>query len=159
MSTATTTNPLERLAAVHPHHVTRIAQEAAALTPGTVLRANRGEFYCGFVAGDVVVVTSNDGLGYTLQDATNPGAHLRLSSVDDVTTMPVVDWTYEQIKAGQAAAERHAVDLLERAYVSANRMAGAPGTDQAALDTLHEARRIRQYAFALSVYATYVRGF
>lgn len=150
------------LSEAHPHHVTLIESCTGMSLPGTLVRLvdgwDAGTFYTGLRDGDRALVTS---MGYgtdsrTLARVDDNGARLA-SQIDRSVPVLEGDWTVEEIRAGQRAAQRYAQELLERAYTSANRLLGAPGTDTAAVSALRDAKTARDFAFALGIWAEYER--
>ena len=158
-----TATGFQALAAVHPHHAALIREHTDARRVGTVVRINapRGGtegFYSGLLDGDLATITSATEAtgGVSVQHIGGDTPHLSVRPDDTRVAFDVVDpadWTRDQALAAQRTAERGATAMLERAYTSANRLLGAPATDQAALEALREAHALRGYAFACGVLA------
>lgn len=154
----TATSALDRLTAAHHHHVLRLMEHTETLHPGTPARliacADPNTFFTGIRRGDVVVVT---GRGASVTRVEGNSAHLGVYDPNgSLRPLPLSEWTREHAQAAAREAERAADEALERAYCSANRLLGAPGSDDAALASLRVAKARRDFAFAAKVYADYL---
>lgn len=155
------------LGQVHPHHVQRLDNETHAYLEGTLVRLtdsayNGARFYTGLGAGSPAFVTrapDHSGTGSaSIQNVEDEGPHLAVyTPLTDLAVLDMEDYTaalaFEAAKRARTAAN----GLLEQAYASANRLLGAPATDDAALDALRQAHRVREFAFAMTIYAEYIQ--
>lgn len=162
-----TASAWDRLHAVHPHHTARLSEHVQAMKPGAVVtiqshyaQPNLSSFYHGMHKGDTVVVTGLTMGGRSVQNLAGNSPHLSIYASGDVAwTAPVLpsEWTHEHAKAAQSAAEKAALESMERAYASANGLIGAPAGPEAAIAALHEAKELRDFAFAAGVLAAYIK--
>lgn len=175
MTAATTTfvpDAIDIYAAAHPQHVTRIVERTQALLPGAVAvigvdrSTDTGSFYTGIHHGDRVVVTDHHEYhGHVSRMAravVDPGTHLSLNDGHSLTPVDPADWTVAEAEAAQAAAEKHAEDLMERALSHATGWGHygyvAPDGEDRAVEALRQASETRHYAFAVSHYVRVLKA-
>jgi hypothetical protein len=118
-----------------------------------------GSFFTGIGNGDAVVVTDHTvyaGSHSMSVTAAKPkeeqGARLSINGGHTLTPIAPVEWSYEQVKAGQRAAQKAVQTRLENACDRR-----AKGVTDKALEFLDGAEQARQDEFALGVLAEYIR--
>lgn len=171
----TTVSAWTALSAAHPQHAERIQNHVGDMLPGALVTATLyrtdparfggtytttdfGGFYTGIKEGDTVAVSDyREWKGHesrSVQVLDGEAAHLSVNSGHVLTPTDPSGWTYEDAKSAQAAATKAATGVLEQAVAFANHSEPDEGRALAALRTVDE---YRKYAFAVGVYADFVR--
>jgi hypothetical protein len=148
---------LDRLSAMHPHHVERIRNAQARVMPGTVATFTGGsesgaaEFFTGIARGSRVVITSRSSISLSVQSIEHGGAHLSVSDPERIALVPLAEWTHADAVAARDAAEKASAEALATA-----RDRRAKGMDDAALKALDDSQESYLLAFALRIFAEYL---